>query len=95
MEEEQPLQETQESFGIEGKQTDDGPHLDARNEHDKEVRSDRLNLDLACGTFRKGLGIFKKFPSQTERGKPSSKDTKVTTTGVIKSVGETSGKTYP
>ena len=49
--EEQPLQLTQVSFEFESMQTDDDHHLDAESERREEVRSGRLNSDLAIGPF--------------------------------------------
>ena len=95
VEEEQPLQQTQESFEIKCTQKDDGPHLDAGNERSEEVRSDTLNSDLNCRPLREGLDSSKECPSQTESGKPPSDDTKVTLAGAINNVGDTIGQASP
>ena len=76
-------------------QTDDGPHLDAESERGEEVRSNRLNSDLAIGPLREGLGKSEECPSQTESVKPPSYDTKVTLAGAINRIGNILGHASP
>ena len=62
VEENQPATQTQESIGIESNQMDDGPHRDAEDDRNEEVRRDRQKSELASGPLQEGPGVSNLSP---------------------------------